>query len=314
MSASISIIIPTFHRKESLLRLLGGLKSQVDTNMEVVVVEQGDDNGKEIQAYAKKYKIRLSYVFSKEPNTAKAKNLGAKKARGKFFVFYDDDVVVHKNNIRNLLKNFSDGSIGCVGGRVVTDGQKSEILHQYVGRVSPWSTFSDGYSSTIRQDIDTPIGCNMAFPRVVFEKAGGFDEQYTAAIREESDLALRIKAMGYLVVFDPTAVVTHKRETTGGGRKTEGRMAWYFHFLSNETYFFLKHMNHIFFPVFFFTRMHWIFRCMFGFGREVSPRSMVTPWRGIMDGIRKYKKYKRQILIPGISDGISKKIPGIKQL
>jgi len=132
----------------------------------------------------------------------------------------------------------------------------------------------------------------MAFPKNIFWESDGFDERFTAAIREESDLALRIKKIGYRVVFDPTAVVTHMRESSGGGRKTEGRMAWYYHFLSNETYFFLKHFNKLFFPIFLMTRMNWILRCMFGFGREVSIRSMTTPFLGIKDGFRKYKEFR----------------------
>ncbi|HUD19666.1 MAG TPA: glycosyltransferase [Patescibacteria group bacterium] len=290
MSINISIIIPTLHRKKSLLRLLDSISSQITARMEIIVVEQGDKNGNEYLRDAKKLKITLFYIFSNIHNTARAKNLGVKKAKGKFYIFFDDDIVVHRDCINNLVKNFSDPTIGCVAGRIITDGQEIDPKNTHTGRISPWSTFSDGFSSTIRQEVDTPVGCNMAFPKRIFLRAGGFDERFTAAIREESDLALRIKKLGYRVVYDPTAVVTHMREVSGGGRKTEGRMQWYYHFLSNETYFFLKHCNKLYFPVFLVTRMNWILRCMFGFGREVSVRSMITPFLGIKDGFRKYRE------------------------
>lgn len=290
VKTQISIIIPTLHRKESLIRLIDRLLPQMSSEVEVIIVEQGDNNGQEFLRYAKKHEVRVKYIFTDQHNTARAKNVGALKAMGMYFIFFDDDVLPHKDVIKNLLKNFSDATIGCVAGRAITPSQKLDLQNRNVGRISPWGTFSDGYSSTIRQYIDTPVGCNMAFSRTAFEKVGGFDERYTAAIREESDLALRLIKAGYRVVFDPTAVVTHLQEPTGGGRKTEGRMSWYFNFLSNETYFFLKHCNHIYFPIFLITRMNWILRCMFGFGREVSWRSMSTPYKGISDGFRKYKE------------------------
>jgi GT2 family glycosyltransferase len=291
MSIKSSIIIPTFHRKKSLFRLLNSLFKEITNTTEIIIVEQGDNNGEEFREYAKKHHIRLSYIFSSVPNTAQAKNIGAKAAKGTYLIFFDDDVVVHKGIIKNLIKNFADPTVGCVAGRAEAIGQPLEPRNNHVGRVTPWVTISSGYSSLIRQDVDTPIGCNMAFPKEIFDEAGGFDERFTAAIREESDLALRIKVLGYRIVFDPTATVVHLREPIGGGRKSEGRMRWYFHFLSNETYFFLKHGKKIFFLLFFLTRLHWVFRCMFGFGREVSFRSMLTPLAGIADGFKKYRMY-----------------------
>jgi len=289
MKTDISVIIPTLHRKKSVVRLLESLFHQNLKNAEVVVVEQGDNNGKEYLQFAKKYNICLRYFFSNERNTARAKNIGAREAKGRYFVFFDDDVVVHKNVVTNLVKNFIDDTIGCVAGRIITPGQKVEETNTHVGRVSLLGNFTGGFSSTIRQDVDTPVGCNMAFPKEIFDRAGGFDEQFLGAIREESDLSLRIKKLGFRVVFDPTAVVTHLREPEGGGRKTEGRLAWYFNFFNNETYFFLKHRPKILLPVFLLTRWEWAVRCMFGFGREVSLRSFLTPGHGVLNGIKRYR-------------------------
>ena len=279
MKPTISIIIPTLHRKGSLLRLLATIPKSTDT--EIIVVEQGDNN--------RRYFSGVRYYFLADHNTAKAKNIGAAHALGKYYIFYDDDVVLHKNAIQHMVKNFQDKTIGAVGGRVITPGQTIEPNRRDVGRLSPWGSFSDGFSSTIRQKTETLIGCNMAFRADIFKQLHGFDEQFTGAIREDSDLSLRVKNLGYRVVFDPTSVVTHMRELTGGGRKSEGRIAWYYHFFSNETYFFLKHCKKIYFPLFLINHLEWALRCMFGFGREVSVKSVITPIKGIISGIRKYR-------------------------
>lgn len=294
MKPEISIIIPTLHRKNSLLRLLDSLLKEFKRkSFEVIIVEQGENNGGVYKAFAKKNGLTLKYLFFDERNTAKAKNAGAAQAGGEYFLFYDDDVVLHKGAVENLMKNFQDKKVGAAGGRVLTPGQTIEPNRTDVGRLTPWGTFSGGFSSTVRQDISTLIGCHMAFRADVFRGLGGFDGRYTGAIREDSDLSLRVKAAGYRAVFDPTAVVTHLREQSGGGRKSEGRIAWYYNFFSNETYFFLKHCKKLFFPIFLALHTEWALRCMFGFGREVSMRSITTPFAGIMDGIRKYYDYRR---------------------
>ena len=290
MKHKISIIIPTLHRKVSMLRLLASVAKQ-DAKADIVVVEQGYNNGKAYKTFAQKHRLQVSYVHFIGKNSAKARNLGAKQTKGTILVFYDDDVVLESYALENIVRNFEDPTIGCVCGRVLTPGQPVEKNRIDVGRISPWSTFSDGFSSAIRQDIVAAIGCNMAVRKDRFEKVRGFDEQFDGAFREDSDLSLRVEKLGNRVIFDPSAIVTHIREQKGGGRKSEGRIEWYFTFFSNETYFFLKHKNLYWFPVFLATRIEWMLRCMFGFGREVSMRSILTPLAGIMDGVRKYRNY-----------------------
>jgi GT2 family glycosyltransferase len=287
-----SIIIPTYHRKESLLRLLDSFNNQITDKEEIIIVEQGENNGIEFRKRAKTLRFRLIYLFEKQVGTSRAKNIGAKQARGSYFVFFDDDVIVKKDCIACLIRNLSDKSIGIVGGRVLTPGQKIEENRDDVGRISLLTQFSDGFSSKIKQEADTIIGCNMAIRRDVFSTVNGFDSHFIGAFREESDLCLRVKKSGYKVLFEPEAIVTHMREPKGGARKTEGRLDWYVMFFSNETYFFLKHRPIVLLPVFLFTRLSYILRCMFGFGREVSIRSILTPWKGIWDGVDKFIKYK----------------------
>jgi GT2 family glycosyltransferase len=294
MSISLSIIIPTFHRKNSVLRLLGNLASQKIAN-QIIVVEQTQRNEGVIRAYAKAHKLNLQYIFLPAPSTAHAMNVGVQAAKGEYVLFLDDDVVVKPGIIENHLKNFDDPKVAATVGRVITPGQKNEIDRRDVGRVNWLGVHSDGYSSTIRQEVDSVIGCNTCWRTDIYRKLGGIDEQFTGnAMRLESDLSLRARKAGYTIMFEPKAVVEHLREETGGARKTEGRMAWNFDFFSNETYFFLKHRPHILLPLFLLTKTEWALRCMFGFGREVSIRSMATPLRGVLDGIRKYKNYENR--------------------
>jgi GT2 family glycosyltransferase len=292
MKLRASIIIPTYKRIEYLCGLLKSLNNEIDSKTEIIIVEQEANNGKKLVSFAKLRHLPIMYIFSPTIGTVHALNLGIAKAKGDVIVFFDDDCVVHKGCVIQHLKNYIDPSVACVVGRVNTRGQPVEPAHRNVGTLSFWGKFNDGYSSSIRQDIDAAIGCNMSVRKRMLGKVGGLDKRFTGpALRYESDLSLRLKDEGFRIIFDPKAVVTHLRVGTGGTRKTEGRMRWFYHFFSNETYFFLKHRPVWVVPVILLTRWEYIARCMFGFGREVSARSLFTPFAGMADGVRKYKTF-----------------------
>lgn len=294
MKQSISIVTPTFHRRVSLLRLLESLASKTDRTAEIIIVEQEDNNGTEIKNYAKRQGLELHYYILKERSTSHAMNVGVEKANGEYILFLDDDVTVHKDLVKAHLADFKDARVAATVGRLLTDGQEVEPLRTDTGRIDWLGNFSDGFSSNIRQEVDTVIGANTCWRKDVYEKLGGMDEQFTGnALRLESDLSLRAKEAGYKIIFEQNAIVDHHREPTGGARKTEGRLQWYYDFFSNETYFFLKHKPMLLLPVFLLTKISWALRCMFGFGREVSFHSMTTPFAGIMNGFKKYKSIER---------------------
>jgi len=294
MKNKISIIIPTFKRRTYLLSLLKSFRNRIPEGTEIIVVEQGETHKKDYEKIVKKMGFFFKYFFLKDPSTTKAKNIGAKNATGDYIVFFDDDVLL-KTNIEAFLSSFDTNGVAAVTGRVITQSQKIEENNLRTGRITFLGKFSDGYSSKHAQEIDTVIGCNVCWKKDSFLQIGGFDEQFRGnALREESDLSLRAIKQGYRILFDPQVEVFHVRAETGGARKTEGRIKWYFDFFSNETYFFLKYRPFWSVPFIMLTRYEWVLRCMFGFGREVSMKSFSTPFLGYLNGYKKYRRYKNE--------------------
>lgn len=288
----LTIIIPTYNRADSMVRLLKSLADQAKYIEEVIIVEQIHDNEKKFMRAAGEAKLKLKYRHMETTGTSSAKNVGLSLAGSDLVLFLDDDVVADDGLLAGHIRAHEDARTAAVCGRSITEGQSVEPDRTDVGRVNAYGAVSDGYSSAIRQEIDTVIGCNASWKRDVLTQLHGFDERFTQnAMREESDLSLRAKKLGYTIMFEPAALVHHRREPVGGARKGDDRMGWNYHYFSNEMYFFLKHGRHILFPLFVFSRGEYIIRCMFGFGREVSLRSMAMPWLGMMGGVKKYRKY-----------------------
>ncbi len=294
MKSKFSIIIPTYKRKEHVVNLFFSLKGKIKNDTEIIIIEQAENHEKEYVDKAKSLGFALQYFFLKNASTPHAKNVGVQHAKGEYVIFFDDDVLV-KTSPELFQYAFTSNKIAAVNGRSIARGQAEEPDRKNTGRITFFGKFTDGYSSKIPQQIESLIGCNMCWRKDAFLEVGGFDEQFTGnAIREEADLSVRARKKGYKILFDPRVEILHVRAESGGTRKTEGRIQWYFDFFSNETYFFLKHWPFWFVPIIILTLSEWAVRCMFGFGREVSLQSFITPFAGIADGYRKYRRWKHE--------------------
>ncbi len=291
----VSVVVPTYNRGKPLCDTLKSLFGQNYRHYEIIVVDQSTKKFPKKEEFLKRSKNKFSLISLKQANLPHARNIGITKAKGEIVLFCDDDVLTKKNLISSHVANFSDPSVGAVVGRVVTLGQKVKPNFTDIGKIFPWGAIAGGYSSKIRQELNNIIGCNISMREKILKKLGGFDENFIGnALREDTDLALRLKKQGWRIIFDPNAELTHLRASTGGCRKNEGRIKWYHDFFHNETYFFLKHLKSYWFLVFWLVRWQYFFRCMFGFGREVSLRSLKTPRLGIYHGFQTYWRWKNE--------------------
>jgi len=95
-SPFLSVVIPTFNRKDSLQKTLDGLARQTcpAPQFEVVVVSDGSTDGTDafLTEYRETAPFTLRPVFQPNGGPARARNNGIKNARGEVVVFLDDDV------------------------------------------------------------------------------------------------------------------------------------------------------------------------------------------------------------------------------
>lgn len=283
----ISVIIPTYNRDKPLRDCLKTLFGQQFPGSEIVVVDQSSQHFTKKEIFYKRYKNRFRLFRLGKPNFTRALNLGIQKARGEILLFLDDDILADEKLLFGHLDNYKDNKLVGAVGRVLTEGQEEEPDYLGVGKVSIWGSVAGGYSSKIRQEVGNVVGCNVSFRKTNLVEVGGFDENFVGnALRNETDLALRIKKRERKLIFDPEALVIHNRALTGGCRKDENRLGWYHDYFHNETYFFLKHFPAWRWPIFWLLRWQWFVKAMFG--RGVSWRSLVTPWKGIYDGVKTF--------------------------
>lgn len=100
----ISVIIPTFNRRKWLDEILASLVIQTlpFEQFEVIIVDDGSkDETSEITK--KVFPFQVRYFYQTNQGDAAARNLGAAQSQAEYLVFLDDDIILEKDFLANLV-------------------------------------------------------------------------------------------------------------------------------------------------------------------------------------------------------------------
>jgi glycosyltransferase involved in cell wall biosynthesis len=204
MWPKVSILITVKNEEKNIAELLKSI-AELDYagDVETVIVDGGSTD-KTLETISQYSFIKL---ICSHCNISQGRNIGIKNSSGDILSFTDGDCTVHKDWIKNIVKNFDEKpDIGAVGGPYLsTDshGLIAQYLATYIGAFFPTKS---GFTSY--QHIGTG---NASYRREVIEKVGGFDDRLD--IGEDLDLNTRVSNLGYKLFFATDVVVNHKYRT-----------------------------------------------------------------------------------------------------
>jgi GT2 family glycosyltransferase len=215
-------------------------------------------------------------IHGLSPSVTRAKNLGCSIATAGILVFFDDDVTVLPGAISAYAECFLDHpEVAFLGGREILESpvlaertwksklrrwlQGSERVDteyrfqgKYIGRIKPNSIMLKDFSLMADRliRIDGARGCNWACRKEWFDRAGGFDEHFEgSALREETDLYVRMNGLGAKGYYLAKAAVIHHRQL-GGCDNLRQSINSLRSKLANDFYFQQKHFKSV--PRFYF--------------------------------------------------------------
>lgn len=215
----ITVAICTFNRDDMLASTLDSLLACAAPacGLEVLVVDNRSTDGTAViaQSYAARH-AAVRYVFEGEQGLSAARNRAIAEANGELIAFADDDVYFDEGWLRSLEAAFSDDpGLACVGGRVLPhfEAPRPEWLTEQMLWVYGVTRYGE-----VPRDLhapEIPIGCNMAFRRAAFDRAGTFDRALgrkgqSLLSNEESDLFARMAAAGLRVGYAPDMSLRHR--------------------------------------------------------------------------------------------------------
>ena len=159
-------------------------------------------------------------------------NAGAAQARGEFLVLLNNDTYVQPGWLEALLDTFATHpDTGLAGSKLVyPDGRLQEAGGIVFADGSAWNYGRNGHPNDPRYNFvrvaDYCSGAAIAVPRALFHALGGFDTLYSPAYYEDTDLAMRVRARGLKVRYQPASVVVHHEGATAGTDLTSGIKAY----------------------------------------------------------------------------------------
>lgn len=213
----ISVVIPNWNGKHWLKICLPTLKKQTYKNFEVIVVDNGSDDGSD------KYMTRYFSGFevlrlSTNLGFAGGVNRGINYARGEWVVLLNNDMSLEADFLEQLASAAKDPKVGLVAAKVKQYYKPSLIdsAGDYIDVVGHANNIGRGDKD---QGYDDPrqiflvTGGACLIKREVFDKVGLFDEDYFAYM-EDVDLSLRAQFAGFGAVYQPKAVAYHVHKGT----------------------------------------------------------------------------------------------------
>jgi glycosyltransferase involved in cell wall biosynthesis len=87
----ISVIIPAYNAAEFIGETLDSVFAQTFTNFEVIVINDGSPDTKQLEQVVQRYPSNLRYIKQENQGAAAARNTGLLAAKGEFVAFLDAD-------------------------------------------------------------------------------------------------------------------------------------------------------------------------------------------------------------------------------
>jgi GT2 family glycosyltransferase len=213
----VSVVVATRDRSARLARLIGSLRAQTleSDAFEVVVVDDGSrDETKQLLGGGFEPGGPALTVITRSVGggPSAARNDGWHAARAPLIAFVDDDCVADAGWLAALLAAASSAPGAIVQGRTLPDP---------AARVGPFSR-----SLWVERQGPYYQACNIAYPRELLDRLGGFDADAFPYVGEDTDLAWRAFAAGAQACWAPDALVHHAVHDLGPTGKLRMAARW----------------------------------------------------------------------------------------
>jgi len=210
----VSVVIPTYRRKDALLRALRSLATQsiAPDEYEVVVVVDGSDDGTREAAESSEQPYSLRVLWQGNRGRAAACNTGVAAAEAELVVLLDDDMEASPRLLEEHLKAHMAGPrLAVMGAAPIAVERSAPAPTAYIAR-----KFNRHLEHLARAGGPLALrdfySGNLSIRRAVFESVHGFDERFTIYGNEDLELSLRLAAAGVPIVYEPAAIAQQSND------------------------------------------------------------------------------------------------------
>ena len=203
-----SVVIPTYERRDVVVRNVRALERQIERDFEAIVVVDGSTDGTARALRALPLSFPLTVLEQPNRGRAAACNAGAAAAQGEVLVFLDDDMEADPQLLAEHDRSQREGVDLVLGHVPLHPGSPRNLLSWGAGL---WAETRrkrlSAPGAEIRADDLLTGQCSIA--RTLFDALGGFDASFTRDGLfggEDIDFGYRLLKAGHRVAFNPAAI------------------------------------------------------------------------------------------------------------
>lgn len=233
----VTIIILNRDHREDLERCIRSIEEKTEyPNLEYLIVENNSEEEETFRYYKElqqSYKNIRILEWKLPFNYSAINNYAVQQARGEYFLLLNNDTeMIEKDCIEEMLSACMQDKVGIVGARLFyPDGiiQHAGVIvglggiagHAFLGL----SGKDIGYFARVccQQEYSAVTAACMMVKKEVYLEAGGMDEKFEVAFNDV-DFCLRVRQLGYKVVYNPFATMYHYESKTRGIDDTDEKV------------------------------------------------------------------------------------------
>ena len=232
---TVSAIVPTIGRPQSLTRLLNSLATQT-YRIDEVVVADGSSDGRTAAVIADprwtQAGLAVRRIPVSPPHAVRQRNAAIAVASGELLLLLDDDVELERDCVAMMLRDL-DADRDAVAVMADFNNQNwampTQVWRLYLrfahglgdgewqGRViGPLLRYGFNPPPKETKRCEWLGSCNSLIRRAAFERAGGFSDFFLrrSTMNEDVDLSLRLARQGH-ILFCPYARLGHFHDPGG---------------------------------------------------------------------------------------------------
>lgn len=211
MNPDVSIIIPVYNGSNYLREAIDSALSQSYRNVEVIVVNDGSNDGGRTEDIANSYGNRIRYLYKDNGGVSSAINLGIRMMTGEWFAWLSHDDLFSSNRIEQDMhmarENPDIRVIFCKLVKINEKGLRIEEVNYLIRKVT------NPREALMLRGVNV---CNMTIHRSCFDKTGLLDENN----KTTQDVQFTLLLSKYYPFHFNTNTVTFSREHPRRGTYT----------------------------------------------------------------------------------------------
>lgn len=206
----VSVLIPAWNEEVGIERTIRSVLKTGYTPLQVVIINDGSTDGTHdiVTRLIEEHKqegssdASMEYLHLKNGGKARAMNCGMTRATGEIIMTIDADSIMDPHAIENILRRFTDPTVGGVAGNVVVGNKRKPI--EWMQQMEYLYGFFFKRTDSVFNSVYIIGGAAAAYRRDALEQMGGFDHEI---ITEDIEMSTRLLSRGYKTRYAADAVV-----------------------------------------------------------------------------------------------------------